>query len=202
MLLHALALRDGRCAQLGKGMLDERRLADAGLAREPHDLAPACQRPLPGRVQTCQRLTPTDQGWPRLGCRGSGAGRLRSVCSRRGQRHRQRGGHETVAPARDGLDEARLARVVTQRGAQLADGGLEHRVADPAVAPDGIEQRVLGDQLARLARQGAQHAESLGWQGHGPPGLRQPGLRLVQLEHVEVQAQRVVVGHGRQTGLR
>ena len=66
---------------------------------------------------------------------------------------------EAVAAPRHGFDEARLARVVAERGAQVADGGLQHRFADELVAPHGVEQRVLRQQRTRLARQRAQQVE-------------------------------------------
>nr|WP_255505536.1 hypothetical protein [Alkalisalibacterium limincola] len=89
------------------------------------------------------------------------------------QRHRQRdrGGHDrrsrpgrlfglgekAIPLAMDGLDEARPARAVAQRGAHLRDAPAQHAGADVAVAPDGIEQCIVRDQFALVLHQCHQH---------------------------------------------
>ena len=109
---------------------------------------------------------------------------------------RARGRHrdEAIAAPRHGLDETRLARAVAERRAQVADGGLQHRLADELVTPHRIEQRILGQQRARLARQRAQQVEGRGRERDGFALAQQPGVRLVELERVEAQADRFGCG--------
>ncbi len=63
---------------------------------------------------------------------------------------------EAVAPAWHCLDEARLTWIVAERDPDVADRAFQDRVADEAMAPDGIEQGVLGQEGAGLTSECAQ----------------------------------------------
>ena len=92
------------------------------------------------------------------------------------------GGNEAIASARNRFDQARVARIVVKHRPQIADSGLQHRVADELVAPDLIQQGVLGEEGCRLPHQRAQHGE---WRWSERDGLSvadQRHIRFVQLE--------------------
>ena len=55
---------------------------------------------------------------------------------------------EPVAPPVGGLDELRRVRVVAERAPHVANGALQHRLADEDVRPDGVEQFLFGDEAA------------------------------------------------------
>ena len=97
-------------------------------------------------------------------------------------------GDEAIAAPRYGLDVARLFRVVVERRTHFADRRLEHRLGHEPMAPDGVEQGVLGHQRARRARQRAEHGERLRGEGYGLAGARQPCFGFIQFEPVEAQA--------------
>ena len=104
--------------------------------------------------------------------------------------------NEPVAAPRRRLDVARLARVVAQRLAQLVHHVLQRRFVDVAVAPHRIEQRVLGYQLARAARQLAQHLEGARRHVDGLAVAAQQSLRFVDAEVPEPKSQRLYLLHG------
>ena len=148
--------------ETGDEVLDQRGLADARFAGDPDHRALPAAGLLPRLLQPGDGVGAADERrrWLRARRRRRGGdGR----CRWRGGRHRD----EAVAAPRHGLDEARLARVVAERRAQVADGGLEHRFGDELVAPHRVEQRVLRQQRARLARQRAQQAEGRGCERDG-----------------------------------
>src|SRR5215469_8840303 len=85
--------------------------------------------------------------------RRRGGGRLR-LCYHRlngQQRHEQ-----SVAAAMERLDVPRLSRFVLQRISQLLDAARQGCIANHATLPDGAEQLLLADELARVLRQGEQ----------------------------------------------
>ena len=189
VVLDALAARHGDASQARHEVLDQHGLADARFAGHPHHRPLPAAGLAPGAAQPRDRIGTTDERrrFTRAGKRADG-GRVR--------RHRRsgRGRDEAVTTARHGLYEARLAGVVTERGAQVADGGLQHRFGDEPVTPDRVEQRVLRQQSVRLARQRAQQAEGGGRERDGLSAAQQPGIRLIQLEVVEPEADRIGAG--------
>lgn len=60
----------------------------------------------------------------------------------------------------------RLPRIVVEREANLADGDLEHGVADEHARPRRIEQVVLRDEAAAPLGEVPEHTERLGREGH------------------------------------
>ena len=174
------ACRVGQCADQGA-------LADAGITADQHHLVLAghgCGAPV---LELFDGHVPADQcraiergvskGGRKTGRRGGLGGRQR--CTRRRFR-RHRPTDEPVAAARHRLDVARLARVVAERAADRVDGGLEHRFADEAAAPDGVEQLLLRDQLVGPRGQVAQHAKGLGGKLDGAWPLCQAGVCGIQ----------------------
>ena len=103
------------------------------------------------------------RGWDRRRTRGRG--RLLHDMTRRGVAARDRG-HEPVPSAVRGFDESRRPRVIFERLADLANGDLEHRIADEHARPDGVEQLLLRDQPPGTLRQVLQEGESLWGQRH------------------------------------
>src|SRR5258706_11498660 len=99
-------------------------------------------------------------------------------------------GDEAVTAARSGFDVARLLRIVRQRVAQLADDGLQHRLADVLVSPHRVEQSTLRHQLPGLAGERTQHGERFRRERHRPADPRETRVRLVQLEVAELYVQR------------
>jgi hypothetical protein len=99
--------------------------------------------------------------------------------------------------ARHGFYEARLAGVVTERGAQVADGGLQHRFGDEPVTPNRVQQGVFRQQGVGLTRQRAQQAEGGGRERDGLAAAQQPRIRLIEFEVVETKADRIGDGERR-----
>jgi hypothetical protein len=188
VLFDALALRYRGGATAAHEGLEQRALAHARIAGDPHELALAGLRALPALAQLRERIASADEA---VGNVGGGARRTRAGRNRhRRCRAAGRGADETVSEPRRGLYESRARCVIGERGAYLADGGLEHGFAHVLVSPHRVEQRVLGDQRPGLARERAQHAECLGWQGDRFSVALQACIGLVQFERIETQAQR------------
>jgi hypothetical protein len=154
VVLDALTARDGRAMHAAHKVLDQHRLADSRLAGYPHHRALALARVIPGALQPCDRVGAADKRW----CRAR-QGERPDHRHRRRRRRRCRHRDEAIAPPGYRLDEAGLARAVAQGIAQIADGGLEHRFGHELVTPYRVEQRVLGQEGARMACQRAQQAE-------------------------------------------
>jgi len=95
---------------------------------------------------------------------------------------------EAVSAPRHGFDVLRLSRVIVQRRAERAHGRLEHRIADEAVTPYGVEQCVLRDECSWCAGECAEHCEWPGRERYGLTVAREPRVRFVQLECSEPQA--------------
>ena len=89
------------------------------------------------------------------------------------------------------LDEARLARVLAERGSQDVDRGLPHRLADELVPPHLIEQGVLREQRRRVPCEHAQRGERLGRQRDRLVITQQRRVRLVQLEPIDADLDRI-----------
>ena len=185
VVLHALPARAGDAAEAGYEVLDQRGLADARFAGDPDHRALPAAGLVPRLLQPGDRVRAADERRRRLRARRRRGGERR--CRRRGGRHRD----EAVAAPRYGFDETRLAGVVCERYAQVADGGLQHRVADELVAPHRVEQRVLRQQRARLARQRAQQVEGSGRERDSLPIAQQAGIRLVEFKLVEADPNRI-----------
>jgi hypothetical protein len=189
-LLDALAMRHhGRREPVGE-RIDQGRLAHAGIAGDPADLRPAGTAAFPLHAQANQRFLPPDHARDRDGFGQRDERRRARRCGDGADRT-----DESITPAGRSFDVTRLGRVVGQRGAHLTDRRLEHGFADVLVTPDRVEQRVLADQLAGVARQGAQDGESLGRQGNGRTVRRQTRIRLVELEGIETQRRWGGVAH-------
>ena len=71
-------------------------------------------------------------------------------------------GHPAVAAAVDGLDDVLADAVVAQHPPGGLDPAGQRRLADEAVAPDGVEQLGLGDDPRAVRDEVAQHVEDLG----------------------------------------
>ena len=78
-------------------------------------------------------------------------------------------GHPAVAAAVDGLDDVLADAVVTQHPPGGLDPAGQRRLADEAVAPDGVEQLGLGDDPRAVRDEVAQHVEDLGLHVLGLP---------------------------------
>ena len=180
VLLDTLSMGAMRLAGFGHEVLDERGLSHPGLAGDPGDLAPARGGELPCRAQPLERAGAADDGRP---CRRCHAAERRRRAERR---------DEAIPAPRYRFDVARPFGVVDQRCAQFADGRLEDRLADEAMAPDAIEQRVLRDERSRRARQRAQHGKRLGRERHRLPGARQARVGFVEVERAEAQPKRLL----------
>ena len=73
---------------------------------------------------------------------------------------------EAITAAMHGLNEARLPRIIVERGANLAHRDLEHGVADEHARPDGVEEIVLRHQATPMLGEMAEQRERLGRQRH------------------------------------
>ena len=166
-------------------MLDQCGLADARLAGHPDNSPPAAARSIPGAVEPRERFRAADEGWElqRAVWRNFRA-------SRRCGGYRGSGGNEAIASPRNRFDQARVPGIVVKRGPQIADGGLQHRVADELVAPYLIQQCVLGEQGCRLPHERAQHGKGRWRERDGLPVADQRRVRFVQLEPVEAYPNR------------
>ena len=145
VMLYALPTRACDVTEARNEVLDERGLADSRLAGDPDDGALPANSAVPCVTEAREFPQAPDEG---CSVRFTGErvfGSRRVAWGLRG-RHRQRRSDrdEAIAAARDGFDVSWLARIVDEHGPKIADCGLQHRVADVAVAPDLIEQGVLG----------------------------------------------------------
>lgn len=188
MQLHALPPYPEGIRDPGAKVRDQGRLADPGFTRDPDDGTQALGRPLPGVLQTRQRLPPPDKQPQR--------GRL--LRHRKRSDDRRNGGDgllraqradEAIAAAGDGLYEARLAGIVSQQSADIADGSLEDGGAHETMAPHPIEQLILGQQHAMLADQGTQQAKWDGGEGNGVAMVQQPCILFIQFEVAKADMQ-------------
>src|SRR5271155_3340589 len=70
---------------------------------------------------------------------------------------------EAVAPPRNGLDEARVVRIISQRIAQPFDGGVKAvvEIAEVAAWPKFAAKFLPGNHLAGMLEQHAQDLERL-----------------------------------------
>ena len=102
------------------------------------------------------------------------------------QRHRAR--NEPITASRHRLYETGAPRIVTENRSDVADRALQHRVADETVAPDLVEQGVLGQQRAGMPSESAQQAERRRRKRDRTPAAKQQRIRLVELELAEAYA--------------
>ena len=177
ILLDALSVGAMHLADVGHEALDERGLSYAGLARDPHNLAPALRGEPPRRAQALEHVGAPDDRPRRRRCRSV----VLSRCVHRGD--------EAIAAPRYRFDVARLFRVVVERCTQFADRRLEDGFADEAMSPDAVEKGVLRDEGSGRARQRAQHGKRLGREGHGLPGAGETCIGFVEFEIVEAEAE-------------
>ena len=113
--------------------------------------------------------------------RGRGRRRDRWRNGRRNARHDRR--HQPVADLRQRLDEARLARVVAERGPQVGDRPREHLVVDRTARPDLVEQHLPRYRRAVGGREPQQHVH----QARLDPNDRSPDGDLVRCgAHLDV----------------
>ena len=80
-----------------------------------------------------------------------------------------------------GFDEARLMRIVAERLAELANGALEHRVADEHARPDAASRSCFDTSRPGLRRQELQQRERLRRQRHRL-GRRDTEWPLIRIE--------------------
>jgi hypothetical protein len=81
--------------------------------------------------------------------------------------------------------------MVSEHSPNLADGGLQYRVADELVAPNFVKQRVLGEQGAGSSCERAEQREWPWRDSDGPSVAQQEGIRLVQFKCVEAHVYRI-----------
>src|SRR5262245_55179951 len=81
------------------------------------------------------------------------------------------GPNEPIPPPMDRPDEPRGLRGLAQRLAQLANACGQHALAHYGVRPDGLQQGLFGDQLARVCRQQAQDRKHFGGQADPLPAM-------------------------------
>jgi hypothetical protein len=141
--------------QRGEELLHDGGLADAGCPGDEHHLALAAHRSGEPLVELGQ-LPPTAgevgrtlDGW-----------RLHARCLTR-----QRA-DESVPASVGGADEHLAAAVVPDRPPRRFDAGGEGRFADETVAPDVVEQLLLGDDPFPVFHEVGQHVEDLGLDGN------------------------------------
>jgi hypothetical protein len=194
MMLDALSSGTRDVAEAGDEVLDQGRLADTRLTGNPHDLALAAARGFPRVAKACKRFGPADErcivecldsGNVALDRRGDAFDGLRD---------------EAVPTPRHGLDETRLASVVAERRAQLADGRAQYGVADELVAPDLVEQGIRGQQRSAFAHEGAQDGEWRRGKRDGVALAHQAGVRLVEIERGEADPDRIYLRLGCSVG--
>jgi len=137
-------------------VVDQRRLADAGLAGDEDDLPASRGGPLGGRVELRERRVAADQR------RADGIGGRLARCLR-GER-----ADPSIAATVERLDEARLAGVVAERLAEVADRHAQDGVDDVRIRPQRVEQRVLGHELARAREQVLEQAKRVARQLDAP----------------------------------
>ena len=190
VLLDALATRHpksgfGRTTHLSERHVDERRLADPRLARdEAHLAAPAHRRAHPGEQLGALRAATHHDRVRIAGMARCGLGRL------------AHGRHEAVAPPRHRLDEPRSRTFVSERRPQLADRHADHVLRHRDVSPDGVEQRLLRDQLAGVLGQMHEDGEGLRPEGHRRARAAElPGAE-VEVERGERDVRRGGAGEG------
>ena len=117
------------------------------------------------------------------GWRSGRASRPRAGCALPAQRR-----HEPVAAAVQRLDDSLLLPVVADGSPGRLDAGRERRLADEAVAPDVVEQLVLGDDAVAVLDQVGEHAEHLRLDRHrraGATQLEQVGVEVESSEGVD-----------------
>ena len=92
------------------------------------------------------------------------------------------------------LDEAGRLGIVGKRVADLSNGHLEDGIADKGILPDGADQVLLGNELARTPQQVFEHGERLGPE---LDRLRTPPQALVcQVERKRIEFDATVVHTG------
>jgi hypothetical protein len=101
----------------------------------------------------------------------------------------RRGRDEPITATRDRFYVPWLARIVVEHGAKIADGALQHRIADEPVTPDLIEQGVLGQQRARLPDERTQQSERCRCNRRRTSVAKQERVRLVELVFTEANTQ-------------
>ena len=80
---------------------------------------------------------------------------------------------ETIAPAREGFDKARLVGGITQRLPQFTDGNTEafFEIDESVAAPEPLVKRLTGDELAGAFKQRGENLERLPLQPNLHPTL-------------------------------
>src|SRR5262249_21773470 len=73
--------------------------------------------------------------------------------------------NESIAPARDCLDELRRSRIVSQHVTQFGDGLRERVLGDVRPRPERVEQLLFRDQRIGVVEQMEQQVEKLGRNG-------------------------------------
>ena len=203
VLLDAVPVRAVDLADLAHEAFDDGGLAHAGFAGQPDDLASARRRAGPCGLQPREHVRTADRA--RHGRRDGPVQRSRRREDFRGEgglRDLAQSADEAIAAARHRLDVARLLGVVLQRGAQVADGRLQHRFADELVAPHVVEQGALRDERVRGACQGAKKSKRLRREVQRLAAIDEARLGFVDLEPVKPDSQRCRRGrrarcHGR-----
>ena len=92
---------------------------------------------------------------------------------------------EAIAVLGHRLDEARIARLVAQRGPERADALGQRLVGDRHRAPDLFVEPVLGNQAACIPDQQRQRIEIARIERHRASGTQQDALIAIDREFAE-----------------
>ena len=169
--LDALPLRNPH-ARIGRHALeervDDRRLADACLARQECDLASAAPGRVEPHLQAIQGALPADEMacafGPHSASERGAAGRERRglIAGPSPVRGVGEAGDEPVSEAMHGGDVPGRAGWITEGLPDLPHTDLQHSVADHRRWPDRFEEGFLGDELTGPLDEALEHRECLG----------------------------------------
>jgi hypothetical protein len=161
----------------GKGV-DERGLADAGLAGDEQNLPLAAPGARQAAVHNLQLRLAADAER----CSRGERSRRAAIPFMTGPGDQFDVADQAIAALPDGLDVARGRRRVAEERAQLPHALLRPVLAAMALAPDHPAQFVAADHVAAALEQMAQHRRRPGPYRHAPGTLPQRAARHVEAE--------------------
>jgi hypothetical protein len=95
--------------------------------------------------------------------------------------------NESVALLGNGLDEARLLRLLAQRLAKLGNALSEHLIGDHAALPDLLDEPFSGNDLARPLGETHHDAHDAGLETHRPAGADDLPVQRVHQRFLELK---------------
>ena len=173
----------------------ESRLADAGLPADQQQLGRACgvarqaAREVEQLVTADERELAVDR---ERQVAGTGPGRCFTAGGAVDPARDDVGCDEPEAAAVHRLDDRLPLAVVAERTAGVLDPGRERGLGHEPVAPDAVEQFLLGDHPVAMLDEEAEHVEDLGFGRHDlavAADLASVGVHLVRAERVEHRGQ-------------